>query len=276
MWCGRNRFRRRAPALAILARLDAVALVLNTNPAGGVAPTVRAAPDDCIFSIGSSETVGMVDVGRPLTTPLIEVSEGCWLDGEASGGHRVLCRWCYCIRSGEFCQHLVHLVGVDPSIHPADTIGGHLPEVHLKGRDEVVKARSMVEASCLLNVGNGETVHRFFVLDPQGGIPGFVVCPTVEGLTLRDHAGQCFHVSFVCCVYPSRSAGQSRSLMFQIPHCPPSWSLVSFHLANHSRRSSRSRFSCSRQRRAISESLESEAKMPFSSNFMGCLLMGLL
>ena len=75
LWCGRNRFRRRAPALAILARLDAVALVLNTNPAGGVATTVRATPDDCIFSIGSSETVGMVDVGRPVTTPLIEVGE---------------------------------------------------------------------------------------------------------------------------------------------------------------------------------------------------------
>lgn len=75
LWCGRNRFRRRAPALAILARLDAVALVLNTTPADGVATTVRAAPDDCIFSIGSSETVGMVDVSCPITTPLIEVGE---------------------------------------------------------------------------------------------------------------------------------------------------------------------------------------------------------
>lgn len=75
LWCGRNRFRRRAPALAILARLDAVALVLDTNPAGRMSTTVRAAPDDCIFSIGSSETVGMVDVGRPVTTPLIEVGE---------------------------------------------------------------------------------------------------------------------------------------------------------------------------------------------------------
>ena len=74
LWCGRNRFRRRAPALAILARLDAVALVLNTNPADGVA-LVGAAPDDGIFSIGSSETVGMVDVGCPVTTPLVKVAE---------------------------------------------------------------------------------------------------------------------------------------------------------------------------------------------------------
>ena len=93
LWCGRNRFRSRAPALAILARLDAVALVLNTNPAGGVA-SVGAAPDDCIFSIGGSETVGMVDVGCPVTTPLVKVSEGCWLDGEGSGGHRCLSVLC--------------------------------------------------------------------------------------------------------------------------------------------------------------------------------------
>ena len=74
LWCGRKRFRRRAPALAILARLDAVALVLNTNPADGVA-LVRAAPDDGIFSIGSSETVGMIDIGCPITTPLVKGAE---------------------------------------------------------------------------------------------------------------------------------------------------------------------------------------------------------
>ena len=122
--------------------------------------------------------------------------------------------------SGEFLQHLIHLVCVDPSIHPPNAVRGHLPEVVLQSGDEVVKARGMVEASCLLNVGNGETVHRFFVLDPEGGIPGFVVCPTVEGLTLGDHGLECFHRSFVCCVYPSRSAGQSRSLIDQFPHCP--------------------------------------------------------
>ena len=111
----------------------------------------------------------------------------------------------------------------------------------------------------------GDAVEEFVVAQPEGSVPGFVVCPTVE-----RGVG---HVSFVCCVYPSRSMGQSRSLMFQIPHCPPSCCPDSFHLLNHSRRSSRSRFSCSRQRRAISESLESEAKMPFSSNFMGLFVM---
>ena len=94
LWCGRNRFRSRAPALAILARLDAVALVLDTYPAGRMSTTVRAAPDDCVFSIGSSEAVGMVDVGCPVTTPLVKVSEGCWLDGEAGGGHWWLCVLC--------------------------------------------------------------------------------------------------------------------------------------------------------------------------------------
>ena len=34
--------------------------------------------------------------------------------------------------------------------------------------------------------------------------------------------------------------------MCQMPHCPPSAERVSSHLLNHSRRSSRSRFSCSK------------------------------
>ena len=61
--------------MAILARLDAVALVTDGDPRHGVAPTVRATPDDGIFSIGSSETVGMVDVGCPITTPLVKGAE---------------------------------------------------------------------------------------------------------------------------------------------------------------------------------------------------------
>ena len=93
LWCGRNRFRRRAPALAILARLDAVALVADGDPCHGVT-LVGASPDDGIFSEGSSETVGMVDVGCPLTTPLIEAGEGSGLNSEGSGGHRWLSVLC--------------------------------------------------------------------------------------------------------------------------------------------------------------------------------------
>ena len=122
--------------------------------------------------------------------------------------------------SSEFLQHLIHLGGVDPSIHPTGAVRGHLPEAIFQGRDQGIVGDPLPEASCLLNVGNGDTVHALIVVDPQGGIPGLVVCPTVEGLTLGDHGLECFHRSFVCCVYPSRSAGQSRSLIDQLPHCP--------------------------------------------------------
>jgi len=77
---------RRVVALAILARFDVIALVLNANPAGWMS-SVGTTPDDGIFSEGSSETVGMVDIGCPLTTPLIERTEGGRLDSEISGEH---------------------------------------------------------------------------------------------------------------------------------------------------------------------------------------------
>ena len=38
----------------------------------------------------------------------------------------------------------------------------------------------MVEEACLLNVLKSDAVHRFFVLDPEGSVPGFVVCPSVH------------------------------------------------------------------------------------------------
>ena len=82
--------------------------------------------------------------------------------------------------SGEFLQHLVHLVGVDPSIHPASAVWGHLAEVVFQRRDQIVVADLLTETTCLLNVGDSETVHGLVVVDPQGGIPGFVVGPSVE------------------------------------------------------------------------------------------------
>ena len=84
--------------MAILARLDAVALVTDGDPRHGVT-LVGAAPDDGIFSEGSSETVSMIDVGCPLTTPLIEASEGGRLNSEGSGGH--VCLFVVCILQGQ-------------------------------------------------------------------------------------------------------------------------------------------------------------------------------
>ena len=85
----------------------------------------------------------------------------------------------------QFFEHLIHLIGVDASIHPTHTVRGHLPEVHLKGGDEVVVSAVTIDAS--------ETVHALIVVDPEGDIPGLIVCPTVEGLTLGDHGFECLH-----------------------------------------------------------------------------------
>ena len=147
----------------------------------------------------------------------------------------VVLLWKVYHRSGEFCQHLIHLVSVDASIHPPHTVRGHLPEVVFQGGDEVVELDRLLEASCLINVGNGETVHCLIVLQPEGGVPGFVVCPTVEGLTLGDHGFECLHrvVCLLVCIVdgdgamprkavPVRRLSQHRSARRRRPE-PSGW-----------------------------------------------------
>ena len=96
--------------------------------------------------------------------------------------------------SGEFLQHLVHLVGVDPSIHPAGAVWSHLAEVVLKRGDQIVVADLLTEATCLLNVGHSEAIHGLVIVDPEAGVPGLVVGPSVVVGAFFDHAGECFHV----------------------------------------------------------------------------------
>ena len=76
----------------------------------------------------------------------------------------------------QFFEHLIHLISVDASIHPTHTVRGHLPEVHLKGRDEMIVTAVTFDAS--------ETVHALIVVDPEGHVPGLIVCPSVEGVLL--------------------------------------------------------------------------------------------
>ena len=45
------------------------------------------APDDCILTVGLCQAVGVVDVGCPVASPLIEVAEGCGLNCE----HHLVC-----------------------------------------------------------------------------------------------------------------------------------------------------------------------------------------
>ena len=97
-------------------------------------------------------------------------------------------------RSSKFFEHLIHLGGVDPSIHPAHTVWGHLAEVVLKRRDEGIVADPLTEATCLLNVGDSETVHGLIVVDVEAGVPGLIVGPSVEGVLLGHGPGGRGHV----------------------------------------------------------------------------------
>ena len=97
-------------------------------------------------------------------------------------------------RSSKFLEHLVHLGGVDPSIHPASAVWCHLTEGVLKRRDQSIVAGPLTEATCLLNVINSETVHGLFVVDVEAGVPGLIVGPSVEGVLLGHGPGSRGHV----------------------------------------------------------------------------------
>ena len=155
--------------------------------------------------------------------------------------------------TSEFVQHLLHLIIVDGRVVVGETVA--------RLRDTM--EHQQVDA-VLPRVGTAsDAVEHLIILQPQGGIPGLPVCPSVEG--------RVSHAWFVCCVYPSRSANQSRSLMCQIPHCP---ALRSSSVRE--RRNSRSRFSCSNTCRAMLASSGVEAKMPLESNFIALFVMCLV
>lgn len=67
-------------------RLYLCLIFLNGDPWHGVA-VVGDAPDHYILAERSSKAVSVVDVRRPLTTPLIEGAECFGLDSEGCGGH---------------------------------------------------------------------------------------------------------------------------------------------------------------------------------------------
>ena len=73
----------------------------------------------------------------------------------------------------------ISAVSIRPSIQRVPS-WGHLSEAILQRRDQGIVADPLTEATCLFNVGDSETVHGLVVVDPQGGIPGFVVGPSVE------------------------------------------------------------------------------------------------
>jgi len=75
------------------------------------------------------------------------------------------------VDSSEIGQHLIQGGGVDLAVHPAGTVGGHLPEPMLQIRDESIVAVKLA----------GERIVGIVVLQPQGDVPGLPVCPSVVG-----------------------------------------------------------------------------------------------
>ena len=102
----------------------------------------------------------------------------------------------------EVFEHLIHLIGVDLGIHPPHTVRGDLGEFQFETRDQGIVTTVPIDAS--------SAVDCLLVLDPEGDIPGLVVCPTVEGLTLGDHGFECLHCLVVW--YVDSIRGQRRGL----------------------------------------------------------------
>ena len=104
------------------------------------------------------------------------------------------------VAPSQFPQHVVHLIGVDGGVIPTHAVAS-LPKV---GTDlsvrhaphELVPRR--LQSFPKRDARLSGVVEEFVVSDPQGGVPGFVVCPTVHAVA-----------PFVCCVYPSRCPGRS-------------------------------------------------------------------
>ena len=71
------------------------ALASDCRPLHGLS-TVGNFPDHLILTAGcltASDLIGVTHIGRPLATPLVEGSEGCWLNGEVE--HLLCVAWSY-------------------------------------------------------------------------------------------------------------------------------------------------------------------------------------
>jgi len=91
--------------------------------------------------------------------------------------------------SGEFFKEGAHLADVDGLIIPANPVasGEALTVGHTTDKAPPVPAGSAVRFGELYD-GLGGVVQKFIVLDPEGGVPGFVVCVAVHWSSVVDVA----------------------------------------------------------------------------------------
>ena len=82
---------------------------------------------------------------------------------------------------GEFCHHLVHLIGVDGGViptHPVCCLTEHPSDLSVcHAANELGPG---VLALCILDASESGVVEELIVADPEGSVPSFVVCPTVH------------------------------------------------------------------------------------------------
>jgi len=84
----------------------------------------------------------------------------------------------------QFPQHLVHLVCINGGVIPTHTVTSGTEE---RTDLSIHHAANELVPWCLQTLAVGDArlsgvVEEFIVADPEGSVPGFVVCPTVHGV----------------------------------------------------------------------------------------------
>jgi len=81
----------------------------------------------------------------------------------------------------EFCHHFIHLIGIDRGVIPTNAVvSGTQKTTDLSVSHTANEFGPGCLSLCKLNASAGGVVQEFVVPDPEGSVPGFVVCPTVH------------------------------------------------------------------------------------------------
>jgi hypothetical protein len=94
------------------------------------------------------------------------------------------------VDSSEIGHHLHHGGGIDGGVVPLDAIGSlpqHPPDLTVGHTTDEFLPGGLIGAA-VLNTCLSGVVKELIVSDPEGSVPGLVVCPTVVGVA--GHGGE--------------------------------------------------------------------------------------
>ena len=154
---------------------DGVSVGIGATPADRF--TRGQTPDHAGLSPHLPDPIRSVDGGGILCPPLIKLAPGGGLDckhGFGVVGDIVAWRG----DPSQVPEHLLHLCSVDRWIIPAHTVASRFHAAIGHAYDEPLPDALQTFAvghACLSGV-----VQKLIVPDPEGSVPGFVVCPTVH------------------------------------------------------------------------------------------------